>query len=173
MEKIKAYIDKDNKYYALKKDVTDCYLCSRELEDFAFLILDYTYQKSKLTKSYFYFVCPHCLNLVKQIGEELQKILLLIVDDIPPGAVPSLFSSVGLKESSGLSVFDVAELNKLGGVTIDNTRYAGRIAINQARIGSDIKLAELEDYTNDFKSGLDLLNELKTEVKKNDRNKKK
>jgi hypothetical protein len=120
-------------------------------------------------------VCFYCLDCALHLEKDPltlfeSKNLAILSDDKPKDCLLLLRERMSLKDSkdfdksfsfSGLSTFDVADIAKLGGTTIDKTVYAGRelgLALNSR--DDIIRICNEHTKKLSFEEGLNLLDDL-------------
>lgn len=134
MQKVPLYFDdKKKRHYVLNSYVGACDRCG-----FAGILLiaiaDYSKGKQDIG-----FFCRECAEKINPLGSQTQKVIVIVTDKIPITARPFFLDNAGLVNSSNLSTFDISSIEERGGVTKDNTKYAGRESLEGAQIGLDPK----------------------------------
>lgn len=118
---LSVWTDKDFNYLETK-DAENCAKCNNSFQ-IGYIILNYI---SCSNKAYYNLYCINCINKVIIIGDQEQRLPIIIVDNKPKKSDPYIFKPLGLINGKMISTFNVGEIEKLGGTTKDNTKYANR-----------------------------------------------
>lgn len=143
------YRAEDKAYYYVSNDDT-CDICDNKL------VVDCVWVR-EVGKNFdrLHIFCKSCASKTENDKLVLydEKNYAIITSFIPPNSILVLRERISLKSTKdfdasftnrNISNFDIKEIDKMGGVTVDKTVYAGRESWEGASIGRDDIIAELE-----------------------------